>query len=263
MNLVKILQSTIQQSSVNKDIETRIAHYILLHINDKKISVNQIASGCYTSNATISRFFKEIGYHSFQEFQLDHQEFLIDRKEAIADFQGEKTRNISMENDFIHHNFSLILQDLTQYSREINLHDIDYLCDLINQKNKIHIYATGIPGNMTEIIQYHLLTVGKYVEYFPLIADQIKLADSLKTDDLAIFISLEGSHVMTKELTFAVTRSPAKSVLITQNPNMKFATSFEKIIALGSHSRFQSGKYKLLFFIEALLHHYFVKYINS
>ncbi len=262
MNLVNILQHKIQQSSDENDIDIRIARYILENFDNQKFTVQQMAADNFTSNATISRFFKEIGYDSFHDFQIAHKNFSIDRQEVLADFQADSPRSLSMENTFIQTNFDVILDDLQQFENEIKISEIDFLCNLIYSKKAIYLYATGIPGSIAEILQYNFLAVGKFTEYFPVINDQIENASKLEKDDLAIFLSLEGSHVMTKKLTFAVTTSPATSILITQNPSMKFSENFNHVIALGSHSKAQSGKYKLLFFIESLIHRYLVKFAN-
>lgn len=262
MNLIKILQNKLQESPDETNIDVKITRYLLNHINDPKLSVGQIATDNYASKATISRFFKELGYNSFRDFQIEHENFLaIDRQEVLVDFQSSTVRDVTKEGEFIRHNFDLILQDLQQFRDELELSDLAYLADKIKTKERIYLYATGIPGEMASILQYHFLTVGKLVEYYPIISDQIESASQLQETDLAIFISLEGSHVMTKELTLSVTNSMAESVLLTQNPTMKFSANFKKVICLGSHSHPQSGKYKLLFFIETLLHHYFVKYL--
>ena len=78
----------------------------------------------------------------------------------------------------------------------------------------------------------------------------------ISKDDLALFVSLEGSHISQREMTLSITDTGATSVLITQNPDMKLNSVFDHILSLGDHDIERSGKYKLLMFIEYFSHFY-------
>lgn len=263
MNLIGILQHKIRQTSDETNVEAIIARYLVHNITNKNLTISKIAKDCYTSNSTVSRFFKDMGYNTFQEFQIDHAYYFVDRDEVLSDWQADGKRDLLKENEFMKRQIALAIKDLTIYQDEIKFDEINHLCDLIYQKKYVHLYATHIPGNIADMLQYNFLTIGKVLEFYPLISDQINLANHLDEESLAIFISLEGSHVMTKTLTLPITESAAQTVLITQNPTMKLSQRFDEIISLGSHSRVYSGKYKLLIFAEALIHHYFVKYVTD
>ncbi|MGX6978228.1 MurR/RpiR family transcriptional regulator [Vagococcus elongatus] len=244
------------------DIDTRILKYLMNHMNLGTITLRHIAEECYTSKSSVHRFIKKLGYASFSEFQMSYYNIPTTRREAKIDAQIVAKGNNSNDNEFIRHRFDLILNDLNAYREEINLAQIEYVADLIHQYKHVHIYSTMIPGNLAEILQFQLLAAEKHIEYFPLLGDQIKMAETLDKDSLAIFISLEGSYISNKELTLKIIASDAYRLLITQNPNMKFSNLFDKVVPLGSHHHELSGKYKLLIFIEFLIHKYHLKYGN-
>lgn len=242
------------------DIDTRILKFLMNHMSLPKITLGQIAEECYTSKASVHRFIKKLGYSSFSEFQISYYNIPTTKREAKIDAQVVSKGNNSNDNEFIRHRFDLILNDLNSYREEINLSQIEYVADLIHRHKQVHIYSTMIPGNMAEILQFQLLAAEKHIEYFPLFEDQLKMAEMLDGNSLAIFISLEGSYISNKELTLKVIASDAYRLLITQNPNMKFSNLFDTVIPLGSHHHEVSGKYKLLIFIEFLIHKYHLKY---
>lgn len=260
-SLVLRLQHIINFSEQESNVDARIARYLLQNLHKETISLSKVSEACYTSSSSISRFAQKIGYKNFNELKTGFQEAHIDKEEMKLDVSATRKMDLYEDKEFIKHNTRIIIQDLEQYLQEIDLQVIEHLCELIFQYPNVSLYATAIPGNIAEMIQHQLLTIGKYVECYPLILDQVNSSKRLDENSLAIFISLEGSYVMQKRLTLGITGSPAHSVLITQNPTMKLSTNFNEIVSLGSHSHVDSGKYKLLLFVETLIHRYYVKYL--
>lgn len=95
---------------------------------------------------------------------------------------------------------------------------------------------------------------------FPSIRQQNQIPEKISDKDLALFVSLEGSHVAKREITLPITNSGATTVLLTQNPEMKLNSFFNHIISIGDHNIERSGKYKLLLFIEYFSHFYMKDY---
>lgn len=262
-NLILRLQHVVDHSPQDSDINVTIARFLLSNLRSKDLGITEISDGCFTSKSTISRFAQNIGYDSFNELKNALQESFIDLQEIKLDVQATKKLNLYDEKDFNTHEFELLIEDLKVYQNEMDVSQIDHLCELIHQYPKVSLfaYAASIPGGIAKIIQYQLFAIGKYADYYPVPLDQVELAKKLNKNCLAIFISLEGSYLSGRDLTLRVTESEAHTVLITQNPTSKLSSYFKEIITLGSHSREKSGKYKFLFFTEALMHRYYVKYL--
>lgn len=261
--LVTTLQQLINQSSKASDIDRTIARYLLKNLYCDNITANKIADECHTSSASVTRFAQNLGYEGFSELKKDFDlmkfefhEMKIDVK-AFHKEEDHQNRNLTKLFD---EEMLEASKDIEDYINNLDTEIIEKLCELIHEAKHITIYSTLIPGNLSQVLQNMLLTAGKYVECFPSIKQQYEASQKLKEGDLAIFVSLEGSHVMNKELTFSITESNASSVLITHNPEMKLASMFDHIVPLGKHASERSGKYKLLMFIEYLAHFYFNKY---
>lgn len=258
--LILKLQRVINRTAEDSDVDSNIARYLLQHMYKKEFSINEIAKEGYISKASISRFAQNLGYSGFNDLKQDYHEAIIEKEEMKVDVQATKKLALSEEKAFMSHELEKIIDDLEKYKLDIDMMTIDRICELIHHYAVVHFYATQIPGNMAEILQHQLLTAGKFIEYYPVLPEQIHATEKLTKNSLAVFISLEGSYIMQKNLTLRITSSEAYTILITQNPTMKLSSQFDEIVALGNHGNEQSGKYKLLFFIEALVHRYYIKF---
>lgn len=261
--LITILQQIINNKNNESDIDYAITQFLLKNLYNEKISASKISEACHTSIASITRFAQELGYTGFSDFKKDFDLLRFEKQEMQIDlkvFNKNKNRSKTNSTDLLRDEMREVAAVFTNYIEEIDLKMIEQLADLIHKADKVIIYSILIPGNLSLILQNMLLTAGKYVEYFPNTEHQFKSTETLNKNDLSLFISLEGSHIMNKELTLSVTESEAINVLITHNPEMKLGSLFDYIFPLGNHDIERSGKYKLLALIELLSHYYFKKY---
>lgn len=259
---ISALQQIINDKKNKTDIDYTIAQYILNNLYSKDITANKISVECHTSIASVTRFAQNLSYSGFSDFKNDLDLLRVQKKEMQIDLNSFDNKNHSTTNstEKLLDEFITSSKSFEDFITEIDLLLIEELADQINKADNIVIYSILIPGNLSLILQNMLLTAGKYVEHFPAIRDQYDSTKELSENDLTLFVSLEGTHTMNKELTLSVTESDATNVLITHNPEMKLGSLFDYIIPLGNHDIERSGKYKLLAFIEILSHFYFKKY---
>lgn len=261
--LITTLQQIINDKSNESDIDYTITQFLLKNLYNEKISASKISDECHTSIASITRFAQNLGYTGFSDFKKEFDLLRFEKQEMQIDlkvFNKNKNQSKTNSTDLLHDEMKNVGKVFTNYIEEIDLKMIERLADLIHEADKVIIYSILIPGNLSLILQNMLLTAGKYVEYFSNTEHQFNSSKTLSKNDLTLFISLEGSHIMNKELTLSVTESEATNVLITHNPEMKLGSLFDYIFPLGDHDIERSGKYKLLVLIEYLSHYYFKKY---
>ena len=250
------LQNIINASPENDDTDIILARCLLKNIDSitHKTSRQDFANICYTSQSSISRFAQKIGYSSFNAFKSDCLNVQEELQELAID-------NAAFQDIDFNKYTSDISHCLLQMQNDFPLSELDQICDFIHDAKRILIFATHIPGDLGNILQRGLLTTGKFVEFYPRKEHQMKIAKEIQKDDLCIFISLEGTLLMEKTITIPAIMSSSTSILITQNIHTKFSQHFTKVIGLGKHDHETIGKYKLLFFIDCLLHQYYHKYV--
>jgi len=261
--LITALQQIVNDKSNESEINYVIAKYLLKNLYNEKMSARFISEGSNISIASITRFAQHLGYSGFSDFKKDFDLLRFDKQELQIDLKTiNKNKNTTKSGsiDELHSDFINVSKAFDRFIKDIDFKNVEHLADLIHDADNVIIYSILIPGNLSLILQHMLLTAGKYVEYFPDMKHQYASSKDLSEDDLAIFISLEGSHVMNKRLTLSVIDSKATNVLITHNPEMKLSSLFNYIVPLGEHDFERSGKYKLLAFIEYLMNYYLNKY---
>lgn len=250
------LQNIINASPDNDDADIILARCLLKNINSihKKTSIQDFANICFTSQSSISRFAQKLGYNNFNAFKLDCLDVQEEVQELIID-------NAAFEKlDF--KDYGTEISDcLLSMQDTFSADELDRLCDYIYNAKRILIFATHIPGDLANILQRGLLSTGKFIEFYPRKEHQMQVAKDIKKGDLCIFFSLEGTLLMEKAITIPAIISFSTSILITQNIHTKFSEHFTQVIGLGNHDSEAIGKYKLLFFIDCLLHHYYRKYV--
>lgn len=250
------LQNIINTTYTNEDNNVNIARCLLKNINsfNKKTSLDDFADICFTSQSSITRFIKKIGYQSFNDFKADCLGVQTELQEMIIDNKAT--------NDIDVHRYAKNISDcLISMQDTFSIDKVDELCEYIHEAHRIIIFATHIPGDMASIIQRAILTTGKYIEFYPRKEHQIEVIQQITKNDLCIFISLEGTLLMEKSITIPAIVSQAITVLITQSPHIKFSEQITQVFSLGNHDEENVGKFKLLFFIDCLLNHYYRKYI--
>lgn len=264
-NLILVLQQIINQGHDESNLDHLIAEYLLRNLYRDDLTISTISTECHISKASVTRFSQSLGYQGFSDLKNAYELIELGKDEMKIDLialnkNTEKNPLIKKRTNSLQKEFDQVGKDIDQFNQEIDLEQIEKLCDLIHEVDEVHIYATLIPGSLGNTLQNMLLNAGKFATCYPTTHQQYEDSQRLKENDVALFISLEGSHVMTRELTMSIINSKATTVLITQNPEMKLGSLFDQIIQLGDHNLERSGKYKLLIFIEYLTHFYFNKY---
>lgn len=258
------LQYLMNQSAGNSDIDVNIARCMLENLDylvDDELSINELAELCYTSTASVSRFVRKVGFDNYKDLQKNLKDLPYEQKEALLDFGVQNNRPIDL-NEYVRELEHEIHASLHEFMDTFDFSNAEKLSDAIYHAPKVILLASHTTGNIAEILQRSLLMVGKYVEYYPQRKEQVLAMDTLDDETLVIVFSLEGTYARAHEVIEPLMKSPAKRVLITQRPYMHQNTEFDKIITLLPYVSTQSGKYKLLFFIEVLLHIYYEEYVK-
>lgn len=185
----------------NKDFtanEEDIAKYVIKYFRSiRELDTNIIAAKTYTSNASVTRMCKKIGFNGFQDFKmkmieevvsLENQEINfdnsdIDKKDSTA-IIIEKLNKLSISS----------LQE-TKLLQEVSM--IDSVVDLITEKEVIDFYGIGASHIVCLDAQYKFMRAGKIVNTFEGLDLQHVQAVNSNLKHLAILISYSG---LTKEI---------------------------------------------------------------
>lgn len=261
LGLIYKLQNVMNRTNEKQDTSVIIANYLLQNLDKREsFSIKTIANDCNVSPASITRFAKELSYNGFVDLKTGLLETPLERIEMAIDIEAKFAASQPSFNAYTHDLIDRVSASLQSFgdSDELSYANLKEISELIRSKKRVVFFATQAPSNLLLQLQHQLLTFEKFSQFFPLHKDQLEAAKNLTKDDLVIFISINGSYVMQKDITFNILNSEATSILLTQNGHLKLSAGFDRIILLGENEDEITGKYKLMIYFESLIQVYYL-----
>lgn len=259
--IVSRLQRILNSSSSLDDIDVVLATYLMKRMiaKDFDFSIVDVAEECFTSNATVSRFVRRIGYKSFNDMRYRCMND-TESREVILD--AKQTNGLRPKEDQLNEYVEGIHQALMDQISTIDFTQIDALCELIYNSSNVYFFGSWLSGQLAEDFQHTLLLAGKYINYYPGFNERIEVTNRLEPGDVVVVFSQNGSFVMnSKDVIFQMANSQATCVLVTQNPSMKYVDYFNHVLTLGSQDSRRIGRYKLLLMTEILAQRYIEHFV--
>ena len=185
----------------NKDFtanEEDIAKYIIKNFrNIRELDTNIIAAKTYTSNASVTRMCKKIGFNGFQDFKMKMIEEVVSLENQEINFENSDIDKKDSTTIIIEKLNKLSISSLqeTKLLQEVSM--IDSVVDLISEKEVIDFYGIGASHIVCLDAQYKFMRAGKIVNTFEGSDLQHVQAVNSNLKHLAILISYSG---LTKEI---------------------------------------------------------------
>lgn len=231
--LIKIKEMETQLTKA----EVEIAKYILSNPNEiMRLNANDIANITGSSQATIVRFSKKLGYSGFSDFKI-----------ALTSDMGKvENSNINIIHEEIKINDSTALigqkiifknkKTIDDTYKVIDFDELDKAVELLDESKRIFIIASGYSGITARDFQYKLLELGKAAIYESDTHIQFSNISTLTKGDLVFVISHSGKSSDVYSLLKAVKKREIKIITLTQfSPNpvkdlgdVKLSTVVEK-----------------------------------
>jgi len=174
--------------------ERAVADYILA--NPEKVlycSISELSANTGTSDATVIRLCRLLGYSGYQELKITLA------REKIPPIRNIH-ENISPDDDIttaVGKAFRANIQAISDTLSVLNMSDLEKAADILVQANSVSVYGLGTSGLAAQNAYYKLFRAGIRANVFPDSHVQAMSTAQLGPNDAAIAISHSGS---TKEL---------------------------------------------------------------
>lgn len=170
--------------STLSDTERYLLEYIHKHLDDiATMSIVKLSEEASVSTATIVRLMKKIGYNGYTSFKyrLKQDKKINDENEVLSDIDVNIKRAIQKNEDEVLKTIQLL-----------SIGQLEDAVQKIHDAKKIYIFSRGFSEMIAKEMSIKLQTVDKLCEFHddPNII-RIK-SKKVKSDELAIFISLSG-----------------------------------------------------------------------
>ncbi len=210
--------------------EKRVAEFVQKHMDETVVLTLQgLADKCNTSDATVLRFCRSLGYHGFADFKVSLvPELLRSGEKAYIDVNSQEEPQDLREA--FRQNF-IIQTDSTL--QNCNVDTLGLIASKIYKANKVVLVGIGGSAGVAEIFCDSLGSLGIFSNFFrdrSLIQNIIPI---LKQDDVVVGISHSGE---TEEIVRAIDKAKeygATTVGITNSSQSKIASIAEFPLTTG------------------------------
>ncbi len=200
----------------------KIADYVL--DNPEKLlyqTVVEVAEGSGSSEASVIRFCRDLGFSGFQEFKLALASDLAASPVGLGPQDNPQTPEEALE--YVTHHCKQALEDTC---RLVDLKLVTKAVNLILKAQRIDIYGVGASGVTAQDFAYKFMRLGYATQAYPDPHMAAMAAATLDKRSLAIGITRSGTTIDTVKAVEIARRSGAATIAITQrtkSPVARFA----------------------------------------
>lgn len=226
--------------------------------------ISELASECFVSPATISRFCRALGYENFAHLKHECHTFHSNDKkfnnlinvplEMMKDHPDQAT------SEYVNQ----VINNMNLLPKQLNWSDIDAVLQLIHDSDSVAFFGTQFSQSAALHFQTDLLMLEKFTMAYMDSSRQLECAQSLTEDSVAIIITVNGYFTSSGfKIIQYLKKSGCKVVLITANADLKLDLNVEHRILLGDSLHRKTGKHILLTVVELMSLRYYCLYYPS
>lgn len=202
-------------------IEKKIAEYILEDPERiKNLTTYEIAKNCDTSQASIVRFSKKLGFSGFPDFKLSLSQDIGNRK-------AESHVNIMHEELKSTDSFEIIGKKVaTENTRAVNntyeitdFNELEKAVQAINSARKIMLAGVGFSGIVARDLYFKLMELGKVASFENDSHMQLSYLSTMNENDILFVISHSGKTLELFNLTKVAKNKGIKIITLTSVVN--------------------------------------------
>lgn len=262
-NLFHVLQVIVnseEESNTNK----MIARYLVEHMHEiDKLSIYDLADGCFISNSTVSRFAKSLGVSNFVEMK----EMLSEYKDSGFEISTDIMDKLDLSPKDPKANFANYIDRICKslhVMEDVSFEEINALNQTIHDTKNVYVFGTELTGLLIRYYQLMMMSIGKVVYCCDDNINAHSLVKGLGPDDLAVVVSNDGNYLNgNKDIILTLRKQGCKMVLITQNPTCRYINRFDQVVYMGEYSESIASHHKQLLMIEAIINLYVRKFYSQ
>ena len=249
-------------SANETDTNYNIAWYMAHHISEvAHMGISKLASECFVSPATISRFCRTLGYENYAHLKQECAWFSSTTRkfnnlinvplDMMKENPKESTAYYSQQ----------ICTSLSQLSSYLDWNVIDEVLKLIHDSDNVAFFGTQFSHSVALHFQTDLLMLEKFTMAYMEQTSQLQCAKELDENSVAIILTVSG-HIFngSQKMISYIKKSNAKVVVITNDKSFDFGFEPNYIIEIGDSKYKKTGKHNLLTTMELMSLRYYSIY---
>lgn len=250
--LLRIINTTSPDDTYHK-IAVILAQSIK---NLSGMGIVQMAELCYVSPATLSRFFRDVGFRNFSDFKasLDRRYgFEIDYTNEYRDL-GVSARS---KLDALR---GQTIDSLVNIGQSLEYDDLEKLVHLVHSHERVVFFGHTVYQFIILYLQQRLSLFGKLIYANTDVIQQLDDARAMRNGELAVVCSPRGQSLVNNGVVSELYKNHVKTVLITQNPNPPFAERYAHVVYVGGTPDNNLSMMGLMYLVDQLVLLYYIRY---
>lgn len=198
MNIIDLLDN---ETLFTKN-ELEIVHYI--KENPQAVilmTIKELAQVTFSSNASIIRLFRKLGYKGFRDFKIDFMRYMESLKYVRQDidfsfpFQSDEP-TWQIINSLAH----VYKESIDLINSQLDIDELEKIVDLLDRSQRVFIYATGDSKITAMGFTNKLIKIGKFFYIATENKEEVSFSKAATTQDVALFITYSKQDVYRESL---------------------------------------------------------------
>lgn len=216
----------IQQLERFTDTERAIIQYFLEKGQGiDKMPIQEIAESTYSSNASIIRLCRKLGYKGFREFkvalirELESKKFVVNHVDYSVPFQPQESTET-----IVNRIYSLHKESMDAMQSALDIKELDAMVQHLLRARRVFLFGISDVNITLRGFMNKLLKIG----IFPILAtentEEGNICPHITKDDCALFVTYSGSHTSYLYCAKILKKNHVPILLLTANPESPIYT---------------------------------------
>lgn len=253
--------------------EAKVADYILAHRPAiDRMTISELSTACDVSEATLTRFCRFLGFHSFGHFRTAVVQTMTaahllsssgDELDAYGEVQAQDSIDVKAQKLC-----NIGIEALKQTLSLIDVDTVSHVVDLLWIAKNVYCFGQGNSSVIAMATWGRFVTVTNKFHWISESHIQADTAALLEADDIILYFSFSGVTREMLEVAEIVKSTPGKLILFTRYANAPGAALADHVLLCGANEGpYQQGsaavKIGHLFIIELLFNEYCSRDLES
>lgn len=228
------MQKLIADSEDYTISEKVLIDYIESHIQElPDMKISELAERTYTSNATIVRLSRKLGFAGFRELKAD----LIKKNEAskfltkTVDFNKPIQDDVTAR-DVIDSMTALYRETVNVLCASLRPADIQTFGEILNRSDNIFIYSIGDTQATTDAFINKLTKLNCHAVSALQRGESVRMSSNASKKDCALFVTYSGSHDSFRQCMPILKEKGCTILCITAYPDSAAAKASDHVIVI-------------------------------
>ena len=246
--------------------ESRVADYILTHRPAiDQMTISELSAACEVSEATLTRFCRFLGFHSFGHFRTAVvQTMTAAQLQAAYGYEPDVSGEVQAQDSIdvkAQKLCSIGIDALKQTLSLMDPHTISSVVELLWKAGNVYCFGQGNSSVAAMAAWGRFATITNKFRWISESHLQSDTAALLEEDDVILYFSFSGVTRELLEVAEIVKGTPGRLVLFTRFSNSSGAAMADHVLLCGANeSPYQQGsaaaKISYLLLIEVLFNEY-------